>query len=231
MMINFDMVGRLNDESELTMVGTGSTPGLEALVDALGKGDGFKIKKVKGMTDGFGGSDHESFYLKQIPVLFPFTGVHTDYHRPSDDTERINFAGMARIADLGELLILDFARRLTRPEWAGGTAPPSDPHAGGVLDPGQARTGTGAYLGTMPDYGGGENGLKLADVREDGPAAKAGLKAGDVIIGFGGKPVANVNDYTTLLYATKPGDKVDVVIKRGDKELTIPVTIGTRPGQ
>ncbi len=229
LMVNFDMVGRLNAESELTMIGTGSTPGLEGLVDAIGKGDGFKIKNIKGMTDGFGGSDHLSFYLKKVPVLFPFTGVHLDYHRPSDDTERINFPGMARIADLAELLLLDFARRQVRPEWAGGDAPATDPHAGGVLEPG--RTGTGAYLGTMPDYGGGENGLKLADVRENGPAAKAGLKGGDVIIGFGGKPVANVNDYTTLLYATKPGDVVDVVFKRDGKEMTLKVTIGTRSGQ
>src|SRR5439155_5169445 len=96
MMVNFDMVGRLNTKSELTMIGTGTTPGIDALVDVLGKSAGLKIKKVAGMTDGFGGSDHESFYVKDIPVLFAFTGLHGDYHRPTDDSNLINYGGMAR---------------------------------------------------------------------------------------------------------------------------------------
>ena len=70
------------------------------------------------MTDGFGGSDHQSFYGKDIPVLFAFTGIHSDYHRPSDDSDRINYAGMARIADYMELILLDVARRPERPEFA-----------------------------------------------------------------------------------------------------------------
>ena len=91
MMVNFDMVGRLNDRSELTVYGTGTSPGLDTLVDALGKSEGFKLKKI---AEGFGPSDQQSFYIKDIPVLFTFTGTHVDYHRPSDDTERINFPGM-----------------------------------------------------------------------------------------------------------------------------------------
>ena len=106
-MVNFDMVGRLNEQDELTLFGTGSTPGAAELVDALGASAGFRIKKVKGISDGIGGSDHESFYMAGVPVLFAFTGVHADYHKPSDDTHRINFRGMARIADFGELLLLD----------------------------------------------------------------------------------------------------------------------------
>ena len=111
MMINCDMVGRLSAKGELTMVGTGTTPGIATIVDALGESAGLKIKKVAGVTDAFGGSDHESFYNKGIPVLFAFTGLHTDYHRPSDDTERINFTGMGRIADYLELITLDLVRR------------------------------------------------------------------------------------------------------------------------
>ena len=84
---------------------------IEEIVDALGTAAGFKVKKVKGMSDGFGGSDHESFYRKDVPILFPFTGLHPDYHRPTDDADKINYAGMARIADFGELLLLDVARR------------------------------------------------------------------------------------------------------------------------
>ena len=117
MMINCDMVGRLNAKNELTMIGTGTTPGIDALVDVLGKSAGLTIKKVAGMTDGFGGSDHQSFYARNIPVLFAFTGIHGDYHRPSDDSDRINYSGMARIADYLELIALDVIRRPDRPTY------------------------------------------------------------------------------------------------------------------
>ncbi len=231
MMINFDMVGRLNEKSELTMVGVGSTPGIEQIVDSLGSAAGFKVKKVKGVSDGFGGSDHESFYNKKVPILFPFTGLHNDYHRPSDDTERINFPGMLRIADLGELLLLEIARRPARPEFVA-AEPPKNPHGAGTpteggADPG--RIGVGAYLGTVPDYGAEVTGVKLADVREDGPAAKGGLKGGDTIIGFAGKPISSIYDYTESLARSKPGDKVDVLIKRDGAEVTLKVTLGSRP--
>ncbi len=97
------------------------------MVDAIGTAAGFKVKKVKGASDGFGGSDHESFYQEGVPILFPFTGLHGDYHRPSDDTDRINFAGMARIADFGELLLLDVARRPVRPAFTKPPRPPGIP--------------------------------------------------------------------------------------------------------
>ena len=229
MMINFDMVGRLNDKSELTIVGTGSTTGIEEIVDAVGKAAGFKVKKVKGMSDGFGGSDHESFYLKGVPILFPFTGLHGDYHRPSDDTERINFAGMARIADFGEILLLDVARRPTRPEFTKVNDATRNPHAAGNADPG--RVGMGAYLGTVPDYGAEDKGVKLSAVREGSPAEKGGLKGGDVIVGYGGKPIATIYDYTDSLGRSKPGDKVEIVVKRDGKDVTLNVTLGSRPGQ
>ncbi len=232
MMINFDMVGRLNDKSELTMVGVGSTPGIEGIIDSLGSAAGFKVKKVKGVSDGFGGSDHESFYNKKVPILFPFTGLHNDYHRPTDDTERINFPGMLRIADLGELLLLEIARRPARPEFVAAAEPAKNPHGAGMpgdsgADPG--RIGVGAYLGTVPDYGAEVTGVKLADVREDGPAAKGGLKGGDTIIGFAGKPVSSIYDYTESLARAKPGDQVEILIKRDDREVTLKVTLGSRP--
>lgn len=232
MMINFDMVGRLNEKSEMTVVGTGSTPGIEEIVDALGTAAGFKVKKVKGMTDGFGGSDHESFYRKEVPILFPFTGLHPDYHRPSDDADRINFAGMTRIADFGELLLLDVARRPERPAF---TKPvetaqrPAHGQGGGNADPG--RLSTSAYLGTVPDYAGEEKGVKLADVRPDSPAAKGGMKGGDVVVSFAGKPIATIYDYTDTLGRSKPGDKVEIVVKRDGKDVTLSVTLGSRPGQ
>ena len=229
MMINFDMVGRLNDKSELTIMGTGSTAGLEEIVDAIGTSAGFKVKKVKGASDGFGGSDHESFYQKGVPILFPFTGLHADYHRPSDDTDRINFAGMSRIADFGELVLLDIARRPNRPAFAKSAEPARDPHGAGAVDPG--RVGMGAYLGTVPDYGAEDKGVKLSAVREGSPAEKGGIKGGDVIIGYAGKPIATIYDYTDSLGRSKPGEKVEIVVKRDGKDVTLNVTLGSRPGQ
>src|SRR5262249_38469436 len=140
MMFNCDMVGRLNDKDELTMIGTGTSPGLEDLVKVLGKSSGLKIKTVSGMTDGFGGSDHQSFYPKGIPVLFAFTGVHRDYHRPSDDAGLINYAGMARIADYLELLVLDIVRRPERPAFTR----LAERRGARMADP--ARMGSSVYL-------------------------------------------------------------------------------------
>ncbi len=227
MMINFDMVGRLNDKSEMTVMGTGSKPGLEGIVDALGSDAGFKLKKVKGASDGFGGSDHESFYNKNVPILFPFTGLHADYHRPSDDSDKINYAGMARVADLGELILLDIARRPNRPVFTKSAEAAANPH-GGAVDPG--RIGMGAYLGTVPDYGAEDKGVKLSAVREGSPAEKGGIKGGDVIIGFGGKPIATIYDYTDSLGRSKPGDQVEIVVKRDGKDVTLKITIGSKPG-
>jgi len=228
MMINCDMVGRLNAKSELTMIGTSTTPGLGALVDVLGKSAGLTIKKVAGMTDGFGGSDHESFYVKDIPVLFAFTGLHGDYHRPSDDSDLINYGGMARIADYLELITLDVVRRPERPAYVkmARKAPPA--HAGN-----SAPSGAGVYFGSVPDYSdeGSGGGAKLSGVTEGGPAEKAGLKAGDVIIRFGGLPVRNIGDYSDTLYRHRPGDKIDVVVRRDGKELELHVTLGSRPGR
>jgi hypothetical protein len=226
MMFNFDMVGRLNDKDELTMIGTGTSPGLEELVDVLGKSSGLKIKKVPGMTDGFGGSDHQSFYPHNIPVLFAFTGVHRDYHRPSDDSIRINYAGMARIADYLELLALDVVRRPERPAYTR----LADRRESRSADP--ARMGSSVYLGTMPDYAAtAEDGMKIQGVSEDSPAEKGGLKGGDVIVRLGDKKVGTIYDYMEALGAHKPGDEVDVAVKRDGKEVKLRIKLGSRPGR
>jgi hypothetical protein len=192
-MVNFDMVGRLNDKSELTFFGVGSSPGLSELVAALGQSAGFQVKKVAGMSEGIGGSDHQSFYLKGIPVLFAFTGTHRDYHRPSDDTPAINFAGMARIADLSELLLLDLIRRPERPAFV-------KADRGAKADPG--RVAVSVYLGSIPDYNEEIKGVKLNGVREGSPAEQGGLKAGDVVVGLGGRPIETIYDYTEGSAAT-----------------------------
>jgi len=221
-MFNFDMVGRLDAKGELTMIGTGTSPHFDAIVDALGKDSGLSIKKVVGMTDGFGGSDHQSFHAKDVPVLFAFTGLHSDYHRPSDDWPKINYAGMAAIADYVELLVLDVLRRTQRPEFVRSAAPKH-----GATTSQSASTGMSVTLGVMPDYADeGKAGMKLSDVREGGPAAKAGIKGGDVIIGIGGKPIGTIYDYMESLGRYKPGDSVDVLVKRDGRDVTIRVELG-----
>jgi PDZ domain/Peptidase family M28 len=220
------MVGRMNAKNELTMIGTGSSPGMDALVDVLGKSAGLTIKKVTGMSDGFGGSDHESFYSKGVPVIFAFTGLHNDYHRPSDDSDRINYPGMARIADYLELIALDVVRRPQRPVFAklGESSRPARTAAA----PARGRATTS--LGVMPDYSHeAKDGLSLAGVREGGPAAKAGLKEGDLITKLGGLPIGTIYDYMSSMEKHQPGDKVDVVVKRDGKEVTLEVTLGGRP--
>jgi len=220
-MFNFDMVGRLDAESELTMIGTGSSPGFGDLVEVLGKSAGFRIKKVTGMTDGFGGSDHQPFYGKEVPILFAFTGLHSDYHRPSDDWQKINYAGMARIADYCELLLLDVVRRPDRPEFVRAAAAPRHGEGGA-----SASSGMNVSLRVMPDYADeSRSGMRISDVIKGGPAEKAGLKGGDVIVGIGGKPVATIYDYMESLGRYKPGDVVDVQIKRDGKDVTLPVSL------
>lgn len=218
-MINYDMVGRLNEKNELTVYGTGTAPGFDAIVDSLGKSAGFTIKKI---ADGAGPSDQDTFYRKDVPVLFLFTGTHKDYHRPSDDTALINFTGMARIADFAELLALDLIRRPARPAFVKVAAP-----HGSSKDVG--RLAVSAYLGSIPSYGDDVKGVKLSGVREGSPAEKGGLKGGDIVIGFAGKPVATIYDYTESLGLHKPGDTVDVTVLRDGKEVRLKVTLGVKP--
>jgi hypothetical protein len=225
MMVNFDMVGRLNGKSELTMIGTGTSPGIDALVDALGKSAGMTIKKVSGMTDGFGGSDHQSFYGKDIPVLFAFTGLHSDYHRPSDDSDRINYTGMARIADYLELIVLDLVRRPERPAFTRLAAPSRNGRQAR-----SASTGMTVTLGVMPDYADeAKAGMKITGVRDGGAAARAGLKGNDTIIRIGGKPIGTIYDYMESLKGFKPGEKVEVVVRRDGGEVKFQVELGASP--
>ena len=187
------------------------------------------IKKISSTNDGgFGGSDHESFYNKGIPVLFAFTGLHGDYHRPSDDSDRINFGGMARIADYLELIALDVIRRPERPAYVKMARRAPQPQG---TDP--ARGSSGVYFGSIPDYSeeGSGDGVKLSGVTEGSPADKGGVKANDVVIRFDGLPVRTLGDYTESLFRHKPGDKVAVVVRRGGKEVELQVTLGSRGGR
>ncbi|HKC63824.1 MAG TPA: M20/M25/M40 family metallo-hydrolase [Pyrinomonadaceae bacterium] len=167
--------------------------------------------------DGYGPSDHSSFYAKKIPVLFFFTGTHDDYHKPSDTAEKINYEDEARVITFVE----EVARRINfNPQRPTYTVAKSESQ-GGVMS-------FNVYLGTIPNYADSDNGLTLDGVREDSPAAKAGLKAGDRIIRIAGRQVRNVYDYTYALGEMKAGQVYEVEIVRGAETLKLKITPAAR---
>ena len=162
--------------------------------------------------DGFGPSDHSSFYARQIPVLFFWTGTHEDYHKPTDTAERINYEGLLRVAE--------FVRDLVRAVDAS-DARPTYTQAKSATPTGRAAGGFRVYLGTIPSYAEGGDGMKLDGVRDDSPAAKAGLKAGDVVVKLAGRDIKNVYDYTQVLGEMKAGEEYEVEVMREGSRLKL----------
>ncbi len=164
--------------------------------------------------EGFGPSDHSSFYAKQIPVLFFFTGTHKQYHRPSDTFDTINVDGMRSIADLVAAAAVDIAESDTRPTYK--------EVAGGAQF---AKSGSRPYFGSIPDFSQEQPGYTLMGVSKGGPAETAGIKGGDIILKLGEFPIANLDDFDAALRKFKAGDRVTVLIKRGNDELKFEVTL------
>jgi aminopeptidase YwaD len=215
-MVNFDMVGRLRAD-RLIVYGVGTARELPALLDSANTEPKLRISSV---NDGFGPSDHSSFYAKGIPVLHFFTDLHEDYHRATDDVEKINAVGEAHVVALAERLVRSIADRPARLTAVRVAAAPS-------MTP--RREGSGVYLGTIPDMGSTDVvGLKLTGVRAGSPADKGGLKAGDVIVELAGKAVKDLYTYSDALYAQKPGDVVVIAFMRDGTRQTTSVTLGTR---
>jgi aminopeptidase YwaD len=163
--------------------------------------------------DGYGPSDHSSFYSKQVPVLFFWTGTHDDYHKPSDTSDKINFEGEARIMSFVTRVVRDIDKSDKRPTY---TVAKSESQG--------RSTGFRVYLGTIPNYADTNDGLKLDGVRDDSPAAKAGLKAGDKIVKMAGHDVKNVYDYTYALGEMKAGQEYEVELMRDGKRMTLRIT-------
>jgi peptidase M28-like protein/PDZ domain-containing protein/PA domain-containing protein len=163
--------------------------------------------------DGYGPSDHSSFYAKQVPVLFFWTGTHDDYHKPSDTADKINYEGEARIVSFVERVVRDIDKTEKRPTY---TVAKSDSQG--------RSTGFRVYLGTIPNYADANDGLKLDGVRDDSPAAKAGLKAGDKVVKLAGRDVKNVYDYTYALGEMKAGQEYEIEVMRDGQRLTMKIT-------
>ena len=217
-MINMDMIGRVNG-SKLYIGGTGTGAGFEPMLKQIAARYPFKIDYS---ADGYSSSDHTSFVAKSIPVLFFFSGLHGDYHKPSDTWEKIDGPVSAQVVNF----VADVAQRLIaaekRPQFVKVEV---NPHSGGTIPAGG---GYGPYFGSVPDFAPIEKGVKFSDVRPGSPAAKAGLQAGDVLIGFGDKPVNNLYDFTYALQSSKVGDVVTVKVVRSGKEVTAKVTLEAR---
>jgi hypothetical protein len=222
-MLNFDMVGRLSGDS-LIVYGTATATELPALLDSANAA-GPRLQ-VKGVGDGFGPSDHSSFYAKNLPVLHFFTNLHDDYHAATDDLEKLNAGGAARVVELAHAVTRQIAERPARLTFQ---RAPSVQSARGPGASGPSASGPRPYLGSVPDMSSdGENGLRLQGVTPGSPADKAGLKGGDVIVEFDGKPVTDLYTYTDALYGRKPGDEVQVVVRRGTARVPLTVTLGRR---
>ncbi|MBS0263522.1 MAG: M20/M25/M40 family metallo-hydrolase [Planctomycetes bacterium] len=213
-MLNMDMVGRLRDD-KLTIFGVGTSPVWEGMINRLAKDDHFELSLK---PEGMGPSDHQSFFMKQVPVLHFFTGTHGDYHRPSDDWDKINIPGAERIVNLVEKIAVDVATLPERPEYIAvkGTAQIEERRGEGSSRP---------YFGSVPDFGGNKPGYLLGGVAPGGPAEKAGLKAGDRIIQLGKSQVENLADFDTALRAFSAGQTVEVVVMRGDERVTVKVLL------
>jgi hypothetical protein len=224
-MVNLDMVGR--PRGRIMISGLETAPGVAADVDAAAAAvKGIEIKRFQEGA-GVGSSDDTSFALKKIPAIGFFSGFHGDYHRPTDDWQQIEADGAASVANLAYELTARLASRPDRPEFVAraapeghGTSPSGDPGSVG---------GYGPYFGSVPDFGDADGGVKFAEVRENSPAAKAGLKAGDVMTAFDGKPIRTLYDFTFALREKKPGDEVEVTVMRGASPLTVKVLLATRP--
>lgn len=215
-MLNFDMVGRLRD-SKLIIMGTGTGLGLDSLMSTAARPYHLSLALNQ---DGYGPSDHSSFYRAHVPVLAFFTGAHADYHKPSDTWDKVDGGGIERVARYAFAVSESLDAR-PRVEYQQAASDPSYRRLGGG-------SGFGAYLGTIPDYTQTEDGVKLSDVRDDSPAQKAGLRGGDVIVAFDGVRIDNIYDFTYALRTRKPGQRVEVGVLRDGSKLSLAAVLGKR---
>jgi hypothetical protein len=205
-MINMDMIGRMRDR-KLSIGGVGTATEWREM---LAQANGFDVTMNE---DGLGPSDHSSFYLKQIPVLFFFTGAHNDYHKPSDTFEKINYTDEARILTLITQIVRKMDEAEKRPTYVA-VKSSSTPRAGGFR----------VFVGTIPNYADSTNGLLIDGVRDASPAAKAGIKAGDRVVKIGDREIKNVYDYTYALGEMKAGQEYVFEVIRGNEKLSLKVT-------
>jgi hypothetical protein len=212
-MVNLDMVGRLRD-NELTVYGTGSSLSFDALVDRINvaQPEPFRLFKV---ASGYGPSDHQSFYESGVPVLFFFTGLHSDYHRPSDDFDKIEFGGLSRITDIVSDVAFELAIRHERPEYAETDKRFRIRH--------QLTAFLGVSLSDRQDH------VMISGVVDGGPAQQAGIEPGDRLEKLGDQRVRTAHEVIEWVRSRSPGDRATASIRRGGRSIELTVELAKRP--
>lgn len=204
-MLNMDMVGRLDEERSILISGTGTAEEWDAMIEETATD--FKVSKSAG---GTGASDHTSFYQTGVPVLHFFTGTHDDYHKPTDDADKINYEGLYDVAELLKELANEIPASLNFQETSS--------------DQSQSVPRFNVTLGIIPDYVFGGPGVKVDGVTDGKPASNAGIETGDIIIELGEYPATDIYAYMRALGAFKQGDTIQVTVKRGEEELKLELT-------
>ncbi len=214
--LNLDMVGRLREK--LVIQGIGSSPGFSGEVQRRNVPVGLSLQLDKTSTRL--PTDASAFVARSVPILSAFTGAHEDYHTPRDTPEKLNYEGAAKISRLFALLARGFLTSSEVPKFE---------LQEGEKEKDVPRARLIAYLGTIPDYAPGEiKGLKLSGVASEGPAAKGGLRSGDIIVKLAGRKIEDIYDYTYAIEALKIGEEVEIVVKRGDKTVQLKITPAAR---
>jgi Zn-dependent M28 family amino/carboxypeptidase len=220
-MMNMDMIGRLTDTRNLNVFGVGSSADFAEMIEKMDEQD--TLLTITEGDEAFSPSDNSSFYSKDIPVLFFFTGVHGDYHTPDDDWDKLNYTGHKQVIDFIENAVRNIDSDDEKPEF---TRVKVEAEEGRTM-----KKGSGAWFGIVPNFEKNPHGAKISGTSAGSPAEKAGLKANDVIVEFGGNKVKNLYDLTFALREHKPGDEVKVVIIRNndpDNKITFNVTLASR---
>lgn len=217
-MINLDMVGR--PSGRIVLSGLESAPSLREDVRAASRGRAIDVRAA-GRGAAVASSDDATFRARRVPALAFFSGFHGDYHRPSDDWDKIDVEGAAEVARIALALVERIARRPTRPAFVPQSAPASQGTSAGG--------GYGPYFGSVPDFTESEAGVRFSDIRPGSPAEQAGLRRGDILVRFDGEAIITLHDFTFALRSKQPGDVVPVVVLREGREVKADVKLGVRP--
>jgi aminopeptidase N len=194
---------------KITILGSGTATEWRHIAMGVGFTTGVESECI---AKGPEGSDQVSFHRIGVPAVQIFTGLHEDYHRPTDDVEKIDVGGLVKVATFVRESVVYLSER---------ERPLTSTLGAGTKTPKGPSTGRRVSLGTMPDFAFQGPGVRVTGVTSDSPAAKAGIQKGDVLLSLGGKPMKDLRSFSQLLGAHAPGDEVDIVLRRGDKQLTL----------
>lgn len=227
-MLNLDMVGRVVDDA-LTVFGTGTAEEWTGVLDRANAATASPLA-LRYNRDGFGASDHSSFYAHGIPVLHFFSNTHPEYHRVEDDWELVNAEGMSRVTDL----VVSVTREVIPTAGLASLTPVAgagNPHGvAGPTDGSPARSGFRVRLGTIPDYSRESGGMRVTGVRDGSPAAQAGIEGGDIIVKFGDHDIEDVYGYMYALSEHEPGDEVEIVVLRDGERMVFTAVLAAGGG-